>query len=116
MRRRGLKRAAVGLLLAVSAPGHAQRAVDRAPSWEARADYLGTRAGAVHGGLGAAVPMNSSVRLAVVGGAGATLRDGDPSARAEAVLRLLLDPRGRQRWSFYGAGGLGVRWDRGLAG
>ncbi|HEX3160241.1 MAG TPA: hypothetical protein VHQ45_17100, partial [Gemmatimonadaceae bacterium] len=24
--------------------------------------------------------------------------------------------RGQQRWSFYGAGGLGVRWDRGQGG
>ena len=48
MRRRGLKRGAVGLLLALSAPGHAQRAVDRAPSWEVRADFLGTPVSYTH--------------------------------------------------------------------
>ena len=104
------------MLLLASAPAHAQQSVDRAPSWEARADYLGTRAGAIHGGAGVSVAAGPSVRAALVAGAGATLREGDPSGRVEAVLRLLLDPRGERRWSPYGAGGLGVRWDRGRAG
>ena len=92
-------------LLAVPAL-HAQRvpAVPRVTPI-VRADGIAERdAGTVHVGGGVVVPAGYQVRVAVDGGVGATVRDGDwrPSGRLDATAR----------WGLALGGGAGMRWER----
>ncbi|HEX5830109.1 MAG TPA: hypothetical protein VFY16_03950 [Gemmatimonadaceae bacterium] len=111
---------AVAAVAAVCGPpvALAQRpiSVSRTPRPELRVDVLGARRDmAVHAGAGVAMPVGTNVRLAALGGAGVA-EGGRTSGRVELVSRVLLDPFGRQRWGFYAAAGLGVRWDEGRRG
>lgn len=82
---------------------------------EGRVDVLAARRTAVQGGVGVNVPAGRSVRLELVGAAGASTIGGDAgfSTRLDGIARYLLDPDFVSRWGAYGGGGLGARYDRG---
>jgi hypothetical protein len=82
---------------------------------EARVDVLAARRAAVQGGVGVSLPAGRSLRLELVGAAGASTIGGPTglSARLDGIARFLLDPDFISRWGGYGGGGLGARYDRG---
>ncbi|HWG51918.1 MAG TPA: hypothetical protein VN677_01325 [Gemmatimonadaceae bacterium] len=79
-----------------------------------RADVFLADITAVQAGLELSAPAGSNLRLALVGAAGESWRDGASglSARAELTGRFLLDPEFRARWAPYVGGGVGARYDR----
>ena len=102
---------AVLSLLGGSASARSARA-QSAPRLQAegRADVILSRASTVQGGAGVIVPAGTYARIALVAGAGATrLPEGATrgSARADLLVRFLLDPLAQSRWAPYVGGGLG---------
>lgn len=87
--------------------------VQRSMRPELRVDALASRAPSLQLGLGAAFPVGTYVRLAAIAGGGVARRHGTSggAARADVVVRFLLDPYGEARLGFYGLGGLSVRYD-----
>jgi len=68
---------------------------------------------ALQAGVEVSAPAGENVRVAIVGAAGQSWRDGASglSARAELTGRFLLDPEFRARWAPYVGGGVGARYD-----
>lgn len=79
-----------------------------------RVDVLAARITALQTGLELSLPAGRNLRLALVGAAGASWKDGasGASARLEATGRFLLDPDFQRGWAPYAAGGVGARYDR----
>ncbi|HEX8724577.1 MAG TPA: hypothetical protein VF737_04200 [Gemmatimonadaceae bacterium] len=114
-RPRALIRWGGGLLLALAGTAARARTQYIAPRPEVRVDLLG--AAPYTAQLGAGVNLGAGyyqrVELDVAGGA---LRRGgalEGTARADALMRLLLDPFGQQRWGLSLAGGVSVRYEAG---
>jgi len=117
--RRFTRALAIAPLLASAAialaagPAKAQQAgvIAGGVAWEARAESRW--AGAPDGQLmlGGAVPLERSVRLAALAGAGVerSARGSDPSVVGELHARVLLDPLGSRSFGWYGVVGLGFR-------
>jgi len=107
----GVRRAALAaamLSLVVSA-ARAQRMVP-----EARIDAIIAHRGALQAALGLDIPISSAMRLELAAGAGpsfASSSSSHVSARTDAVVHFLLDPRHLMRWSPYAGGGIGARYD-----
>ena len=82
---------------------------------EVRLDGIVAHRGALQAALGLDIPISSAMRLELAAGAG---RRSPPaparhvSARADAIVHFLLDPRHLMRWSPYAGGGIGARYDR----
>jgi hypothetical protein len=82
---------------------------------EARIDGIIAHRGALQAAIGLDVPVSSAMRLELAAGAGPSFASGGGSrvsARADAVVHFLLDPRHAMRWSPYAGGGVGARYDR----
>ena len=102
----------------VAAPGVsiAQRATARPKLRpEARVDAILARASALHAGVGAELPVGNYARVEGVVAAGSRVGSQGPaaSARADALVRFVLDPFVRLARSPYAAGGLSVRRELG---
>jgi hypothetical protein len=81
---------------------------------EARIDAIIAHRGALQAALGLDIPISSAMRLELAAGAGpsfATGRSSNVSARTDAVVHFMLDPRHLMRWSPYAGGGIGARYD-----
>ncbi len=81
---------------------------------EARIDAIIAHRGAIQGALGLDIPISSAMRLELAAGVGPSFAGGTSShvsARADAVVHFLLDPRHLMRWSPYAGGGVGARYD-----
>lgn len=106
--------AAVSVL---AASGHSVRAQGVAlhPYPELRLDALLGQPGALQLGVGVAIPMGTYARLAVIGAGGVASQDGETagSARADVIMRFLLDPFRQERWGLSAGGGVSVRYDEG---
>jgi hypothetical protein len=103
--------AALFLLAAPAARAQGSRIVP-----EARLDAIIATRTAVQPTLGADVALSPELRLELAGGLGVSAGGGPSagvSARADAIVRFLVDPRHAMRWSPYVGGGIGVRYDRG---
>lgn len=84
---------------------------------ELRIDYLGASEHALHVGAGLSLPAGRYARLGFAAGVGPGWGDGSfPSARADAVVRFLIDPFRRSRLGLSAGGGLSARYDRDLRG
>lgn len=83
---------------------------------EARLDAIVAHRSAVQAGLGADIRISPGMHLELAAGIGPSLSNGagsSISARGDAVVHFLLDPRPTTRWSAYAGGGIGARYDRG---
>jgi hypothetical protein len=78
-------------------------------------DAIVARRPAVHAGVGLEVPVSSYARAEGVLAAGGRFGSGGPvfSARADALVRFVLDPFVQLARSPYAAGGVSVRRERG---
>ena len=79
-----------------------------------RLDGIIAHRGALQAALGLDMPISSAMRLELAAGAGPSFAPGpnsNVSARADAVVHFLLDPRHLMRWSPYAGGGVGARYD-----
>jgi hypothetical protein len=86
---------------------------------EARVDALIAHRSALQAALGADIPFSPALHLELAAGAGSSFGGGAGSgfsARGDAVVHFLLDPRHAMRWSPYAGGGVGARYDRGTDG
>ncbi len=90
-------------------------AQDVPPQPEVRADVLGPSPYALQLGGGVNLGAGYYQRVELDGGIGARQRGSAMvgTARVDALLRLLLDPFGQERWGFSLAGGLSLRGDAG---
>lgn len=63
-------------------------------------------------GAGAIVRLGTYARGVLIAGGGVARADHDTrgSARAEGVVRFLLDPLRERRWGLYGGAGVGASW------
>jgi hypothetical protein len=83
---------------------------------EARLDAIIAHRSALQAALGADIPISSAMHLELAAGIGPSFANGvgsNISARGDAIVRFLLDPRRVTRWSPYAGGGIGARYDRG---
>lgn len=83
---------------------------------EARLDAFVARRSSLQAALGADIPVSQAMHLELAAGIGPSFASGSGSrvsARADAVVHFLLDPRHLMRWSPYAGGGIGARYDRG---
>jgi hypothetical protein len=81
---------------------------------EVRIDAIFAHRGALQAALGLDIPISSAMRLELAAGAGpsfAASTSSHVSARADAVVHFMLDPRHLMRWSPYAGGGVGARYD-----
>lgn len=80
---------------------------------EARIDGIIAHRGALQAALGLYIPISSAMRLELAAGAGPSFapNGSNVSARADAVVHFMLDPRHLMRWSPYAGGGVGARYD-----
>jgi hypothetical protein len=81
---------------------------------EARIDGIIAHRGALQAALGLDMPISSAMRLELAAGVGPSFapnQGSNVSARADAVVHFLLDPRHLMRWSPYAGGGVGARYD-----
>lgn len=109
------RRSAVLLMALWLAPG----ARSAAAQWTSqlrpagRVDVFMADITALQAGAEVSAPAGNNVRVAIVGAAGESWRDGASglSARAELTGRFLLDPEFRARWAPYVGGGVGARYD-----
>jgi hypothetical protein len=105
---------AVVTLLLLAAPLARAQGVSVVP--EARVDAILARRSAIQPALGADVALASALHLELAVGLGASWGGSapvGPSARADAIVHFLLDPQHTMRWSPYGGGGVGARYDHG---
>jgi hypothetical protein len=102
----------VALLIGAGLPLRAQRI---APRPELRADVLGTSPYTVQLGGGVNLGAGYYQRVELDAAAGAARRGGAVvgTARADALMRLLLDPFGQERWALSLAGGVSLRYAAG---
>ena len=79
---------------------------------ELRLDAIEGARDRLHVGLGGIVPLGTYARAALIVGGGAARADGETrgSARAEALVRFLLDPLRERRWGVYGGAGVSAGW------
>ena len=80
---------------------------------EARIDAIIAHRGALQAALGLDIPISSAMRLELAAGVGpsfASSTSSNVSARGDAVVHFLLDPRHLMRWSPYAGGGIGARY------
>jgi hypothetical protein len=98
----------IGALAASPAGSGAQAA--RGPRFEARVEGIVERHGTVQLGIGFNAASSNYTGWGVVAAVGATERRGrlEPTARADAVIRFLLDPFHESKRGLYGLGGVGV--------
>jgi hypothetical protein len=92
---------------------HAQ-GVQLAP--EARLDAIIARRSAIQAALGADIGFSPELHLELAAGLGGSAggrASAGASSRMDAIVRFRLDPRHAMRWSPYGGGGIGARYDRG---
>ncbi len=82
---------------------------------EVRLDVLGAAPYSVQLGGGVNLGAGYYQRVELDAGAGALRRDGvlKGTGRVDALMRLLLDPFGRQRWALSLGGGLSIRYEAG---
>jgi len=81
---------------------------------EARADAFIAHRSALQGALGLDIAFSPELHLELAAGAGPAFGGGAGasfSARGDAVVRFLLDPRHLRRWTPYAGGGVGARYD-----
>ena len=81
---------------------------------EIRIDAFVAHRSALQAAVGADIPLSPELHLELAAGAGPAFGGGPGlsfSARGDAVLHFLLDPRHLMRWSPYAGGGLGARYD-----
>jgi hypothetical protein len=82
---------------------------------EVRFDALVAHRSAIQGALGADITFSPELHLELAAGAGPAFGGGAGasfSARGDAVVHFLVDPRHLLRWSPYAGGGVGARYDR----
>jgi len=86
-----------------------------APRPEFRADVLGAAPYAVQVGGGVNLGAGYYQRVELDAAAGALRRNGAlrGTGRADALMRLLLDPFGQQHWALSLAGGVSLRYEAG---
>jgi hypothetical protein len=73
---------------------------------------------ALQGALGADIPISPEMHLELAAGVGPSFAEGTGasfSARGDAIVHFLIDPRQLMRWSPYAGAGIGARYDRGPA-
>jgi hypothetical protein len=107
------RRAVVGAALAAIAVSGTRGSAQRiAPRPEFRLDLLGAAPYTAQLGGGVNLGAGYYQRVELDAAAGAVRRDGAllGTARADALMRLLLDPFGRQRWALSLAGGVSLRY------
>ena len=92
-------------MLAVSAPS--SRAQGIVP--EARIDAIIAHQSVIQAALGLDLPISSAMRLELAAGAGPSF-NSNVTARGDAVVHFLIDPRHLMRWSPYAGGGIGARY------
>ncbi|MEP7065388.1 MAG: hypothetical protein ABI889_05095 [Gemmatimonadota bacterium] len=100
------------VLIAAGATSRAARAQRVDP--EVRADAIIAHRSALQAAVGADVTLSPELHLELAIGAGPSFGGGAGtgfSARGDAVVHFLLDPRHRMRWSPYAGGGVGARYD-----
>jgi hypothetical protein len=81
---------------------------------EVRIDAFVAHRSALQAAVGADIPLSPELHLELAAGAGPAFGGGPGlsfSARGDAVVHFLLDPRHLMRWSPYAGGGLGARYD-----
>jgi hypothetical protein len=81
---------------------------------EVRADAFVAHRSAIQAALGADIAFSPEMHLELAAGAGPSFGGGAGarfSARTDAVVYFLLDPRHFMRWSPYAGGGIGARYD-----
>jgi hypothetical protein len=76
---------------------------------EARIDAIFAHQSVLQAALGLDMPISSAMRLELAAGAGPSF-NSNVTARADAVVHFLLDPRHLMRWSPYAGGGIGARY------
>ena len=104
----------VALVAIVSAGAMASPARAQGDQPEARIDAFVAHRSALQAAVGADIPFSPELHLELVAGAGPAFGGGPGlsfSARGDAVVRFLLDPRHLMRWSPYAGGGIGARYD-----
>jgi hypothetical protein len=104
--------ALVGLVATGAAPSPA-RAQRIAP--EVRLDAFVAHRSALQTAIGADIAVSPELHLELAAGAGPAFGGGPGarfSARGDAVVHFLLDPRHLMRWTPYAGGGVGARYDR----
>ncbi len=108
-------RVVVAVLLALGGAAARGRAQQIAPRPELRADVLGAAPYSVQLGAGVNLGAGYYQRVELDAAAGALRRDGvlQGTARADALMRLLLDPFGQHRWGVSLAGGVSLRYGAG---
>ena len=79
---------------------------------ELRLDAIEGARDRLHLGVGGIVPLGTYARAALILGGGAARADGETrgSARAEGLVRFLLDPLRERRWGVYGGAGVSAGW------
>jgi hypothetical protein len=81
---------------------------------EVRVDAFVAHRSALQAAVGADIPFSPELHLELAAGAGPAFGGGPGlsfSARGDAVVHFLLDPRHLMRWSPYAGGGIGARYD-----
>ncbi|MBA2684804.1 MAG: hypothetical protein H0U66_09960 [Gemmatimonadaceae bacterium] len=100
------------LMFTVATVAHAQGAATPGIELEARIDAILSHRGALQAALGADVPISSAMHLELAAGIGPSFAgNADLSARTDAVVHFLIDPRHATRWSPYAGAGIGARYD-----
>jgi len=94
-------------ILALAAPASRARAQGIVP--EARIDAIIAHQSVLQAALGLDIPISSGMRLELAAGAGPSF-SSHFTARGDAVVHFLLDPRHLMRWSPYAGGGIGARY------
>ena len=94
-------------ILALAAPASRAGAQGIVP--EARIDAIIAHQSVLQVALGLDIPISSDMRLELAAGAGPSF-SSHVTARGDAVVHFLLDPRHLMRWSPYAGGGIGARY------
>lgn len=82
---------------------------------EARVDAFIAHRSALQGALGLDIAFSPELHLELAAAAGPAFGGGAGasfSARGDAIVHFLLDPRRLMRWTPYAGGGVGARYDR----
>jgi hypothetical protein len=106
------RRAVAAVVVMGAAAGAARAQVVRE---EARIDAIVSHRSALQAALGADIAFSPELHLELAAGAGPAFGGGPAagfSARGDAVVHFLLDPRHITHWTPYAGGGIGARYDR----
>ncbi|MEP7086135.1 MAG: hypothetical protein ABI884_02275 [Gemmatimonadota bacterium] len=102
------------LMLTVATVAHAQGAAKPGIEPETRIDAILAHRSALQAALGADIPISPDMHLELAAGIGPSFAGhADLSARTDAVVHFLIDPRHATRWSPYAGAGIGARYDGG---